>query len=389
MSRLRSIVLALSTATVLAVPLQALAASIQFDFGEERMNARWEGTGQIDGTLHSNGVLLRTTTDTGAMLTTALLPFSPDTVRLTVSADAPGSLYIVRTESTDAEGTVTMLQKEIAFSVATMQELIAPLDGAMAAEGRADLGILLPPETHVLVHDLAFSTTPWWERGIEGVRSFWAFDAYRPYSINFLWGPLLAWTPGTRAALWKRIPPPELPATYIANMLILGAVILLLFIGWRTGKRRRMRHHLLILLCCAWILFDLRMGSEYLRWVADDHAWFLTANRAEAEFRDRSHFYDFVAALRPLLSDRERYIFMAPREWPFLGNIRYLTYPAIPSNAVHDDDTWVIFDRPDVTLGEDHRLWNEGAPISTPGEVLLAFATGSFVFRTFPPSMTP
>ena len=136
-----------------------------------------------------------------------------------------------------------------------------------------------------------------------------------------------------------------------------------------------------LLLSAMWLLFDIRMSTQYLSWVIHDYQTYSGQSEETRTFRDRKRFYDFAEAAAMTVNDRERYIFYAQHDWPFLGNVRYITYPVLPTGIPRKDDTWVIYDRPDVSVNEDGSLEYDGQVLSSPGKVLLQFDEVSFIFR--------
>lgn len=217
---------------------------------------------------------------------------------------------------------------------------------------------------------------------IEAGRSFWTFDEARPYSINFVWGPQISLHPEDLSRLYATLPPPYYSGTFALNILIAVTLLLIIGIGI-TGKtsRKTIVSGCSILFLCTWAFIDLRMGSEFLSWVMTDHQTYITANPEQRTFRDRKQFYDFAEFTKPYLTDRASYVFFARQPWPYLGNMRYLTYPSIPGIDYAHDDTWVIYDRPDVILDAEGRLSTEGIAITEPGMIVGRFDESSFVFR--------
>ena len=101
-------------------------------------------------------------------------------------------------------------------------------------------------------------------------------------------------------------------------------------------------------------------------------------------FRDRGNFYDFVDAALPHIRERDTYLFMSGQRWPYLGAMRYLSYPSMPldpGTATDAIDTVVVFQRPDITVNDAGELMYRDQKLSTPGTVLLQFDEHSFVFR--------
>lgn len=379
----------IGTALVLLLPSAALAAETTFTFGSGNTIARWVGIGPIEISSVASGLRVTTTNGTGTLLTEAPMQFVPDSGVISLSSKQPITLGIVWSEGDEGE-TVILRRASIDIPPGERQQATTAIRPEEWTSAATRVGISLPPDTTIILHELQFQRAHLLQKIWHGFASFWSMDSYRPYHINFLWGPLLAWTAGGRARLWHTVPPPELPAMLVCNIVVLVAVMMLLGWGRISSKTRRARRAAILLFVVAWLVMDLRMGLEYLTWVSKDIQWAMTTEAGDAEFRDRGHFYNLATLAAALVADRSSYIFMAPREWPYLGNIRYYTYPAIPGRLVATDDTWVIFDRPEMTVGADGRLMENDVPITIPGTVLGSIAPGSFVFRTFAsPSPSP
>lgn len=217
---------------------------------------------------------------------------------------------------------------------------------------------------------------------LEAGRSFWTLEKQRPYSINFLWGPQIGFTEAQRLTLYSALPPPYYSGTLALNIAIavILLAILVLSIVQKVSRRILMRRVFTVLLA-TWIFFDIRMGSEFLSWVYRDYQTYISAPAGEKIFRDRKTFYDFAAYSKQFLTNRPSYVFFAQRPWPYLGNMRYLSYPAIPGFDTANDDTWVIYDRPDISVSADRRIVIDEKPVTPVGTVLGRFDESSFIFR--------
>lgn len=236
--------------------------------------------------------------------------------------------------------------------------------------------------TAVVISAPALASAMTLEPVIEAGRSFWTFDEARPYSINFLWGPQIGFTEAARGKLYSALPPPYHSGTFALYVAIIGVLLVIIGISiMRTASRRTLFVRCGIFLLCTWVFFDVRMGSEFLSWVIHDHQTYITTQAGERTFRDRKQFYDFAEFAKPYVTDRTSYIFFARQPWPYLGNMRYLTYPSIPGIDYKNDDTWVIYDRPDMIVDTDGRLSTEGVVLTEPGVILGRFDASSFVFR--------
>lgn len=269
------------------------------------------------------------------------------------------------------------------------------------------LGFALSADSDITIRSIEFSRWNILEKATEAFRSFWIFDVFRPYSINFLWGPLLTFNPVSRDHLFLSVP----PMGWSANRFLYLVIVLAGMICWAWWMMRKNtiasgtvgldRHALagraalkrfLAVLAALWIFYDLRMGLEFLNYYRRDYVEFVAANPHTRTFRERGGFNDFADLVAPLVRDRDRYIFLSIMRWPYLGAIRYLTYPSIPTDPAQQDtgvDTWVVYRRTDMDVNDAGMLLVEGEPVAGPGDVLLDFEPGSFVYRIRNPLPSP
>ena len=363
--------------------------SFTYTFQEGAVNAAWATGGQIEVTKTPEGVLLQTGTATGVFLTPQEPNFLAEGGTILASAQSPQAMSFGWILSTDPQ--------KLTYSVA------AQLSGTRGEEVSFDLtehsewlpvkktfGIVLPPQSNVLLHSIELKKWNMFEKLWNEVLSFWTLDGYRPYSINFIWGPYLANNPIERAMIYSSLPPNGTSATWMAILAILIFMLGIVLLSFRkTHRKHFIARRILIVFAVAWILFDARMGSEFLSWVMRDQKTYIGAGESVREFRERGNFYDFAAFSAPLVQDRDTYLFFAEQQWPYLGNMRYLTYPSIPGIDTQNDDTWVIYHRPDFGISSDGRLALDHEAITEPGEILGEFGKGSFVFRGKRLPLTP
>ncbi|MDO8648800.1 MAG: hypothetical protein Q7R81_03375 [Candidatus Peregrinibacteria bacterium] len=257
-------------------------------------------------------------------------------------------------------------------------------------------GIALPPGADITIRKIEAKRWSPPEKFLEAWKSFWTFDGFRPYSINFLWGPMIAFNPIARARVFLTQP----PAGWSANRVIyalLAIPLVYVFVqvfrsrSWFGAKRDATRKRAITILACSiagmWIFYDLRMGLEFLNYAYTDYSTYISAAPEERAFRERARFYNFVEEVRPHIAGRMSYIFMTQYRWPYLGSIRYMTFPILPTDptqSLKGVDTWVIYDRPDITVGSGGVLLLDGVAQSKPGRMLLQYDPTSFVFRTNP-----
>lgn len=335
-----------------------------------------------------SGILLGTT-GTGILMTNTQLRIVPSMGSIRVTSDRATTVYLLWAYADDPEH----LNYTIPIDVPSGTLVDIPFslsDVAGWSGGEKNIGIVLVPDTTILLHAIKFDALNPFETFAEMMKSFWTFDAIRTYSINFLWGPSIAFSPAERAKLFLTVPPTSLSGTFViftALFLILGILFLARRKIVRETTKRTLLIASLITMLCAWLLLDLRMGLEFLDGVRMDHQQYIGVPESDRTFRDRNRFYDFAAFAESLVADRSSYIFFAEQQWPYLGNMRYLTYPAIPGIDIDHDDTWVIYRRSDVSVSPTGELTIDGQPVTAPGRILGRFDEHSFVFRA--PTATP
>lgn len=370
---------------LLTIPLSAFAEQQWLFSLKKGENVVWKGFGQIVGQGRDDGVLL-TTTGTGGFITS---DFSFSSV--------PDSVTIVSSQGSNTDVLfVWMLEngisqaKEITLPAGEHQETIVNLASEPQwKKSMTSFGLQLSPQQEILLTSLTFSRTSELESLLNAARSFWNFDSYRSYAINFVWGPQFALGNVARAQLWDFLPPQAFSATRFANIaLLMFFAIVILSLAFQTSLSTHVKKILffrwsLIAIIVVWVMWDIRMGSEQLSWILHDARTYITQSAEHRTFRDRDRFYDFAEWAKQHIEDRESYVFFAERPWPYLGNMRYITYPSIPGNDTNDD-TWVIYKRPEITVDAEGHLSAYGSPLSRPGTVLGKFERGSFVFRTNP-----
>jgi hypothetical protein len=377
---------------VLGLPAEAAAKESRiFQFAAGEVNATWVGKGPISMKQGAQGILL-STTGTGLLLTDTDIGIFPQAGSITVSSDRETELYFVWILDSDPN----QRNYDIAMTIpaGSFTNISFPLEQHEHwLNVPKKIGVVLPPHTTVILHQIELTQWNPWERFVEFIHSFWTFDGYRPYSINFLWGPQLSTNPVGRENLFSYQPPILTSATYVLNGVLLVCIAILALVFFFSGnhscRRIRLLKSTVGLFLVAWVFLDMRMGSEFLSYVTHDLTSYVFSSSSFRTFRDRDQFYDFAAFAVPYVFDRQNYVFFAEREWPYLGNMRYLSYPAIPGIAYDRDDTWVIYRRPDMVVGEDGRITVEGVPVSEPGRVLGRFDEFSYVFRTLSAPSAP
>jgi len=355
-----------------------------FDFRAGMINAEWRGAGDISVEKQADGIWLRSGSSTGMILTDAEPPFFAETALIIASAETPTKVLFIWFYPEKEDGGLTSYYDVNVSSDSENHRTLLLSRHPDWRKEKKTMGFLLPPHSSIVLHRIEFKQWNLWDTVVSALRSVTQLDDYRPYAINFTWGPQLGLNPPEVTELYQNVPPIATSGIWVVTLFIIFCI--LLYLLSRTSYAIWMRKYyslmtLLWIACGTWLLLDLYMGVQFLSWVKEDHDAYISGESGFRTFRDRDAFYDFAEFVRPLVTGRERYIFIAETPWPYIGNIRYLTFPSIPAFNLQEDDTWVIYDRSDITLDSTNQLMMGGDVITNPGEVLGIFDEGSFVFR--------
>ncbi|OGJ58905.1 hypothetical protein A2635_01770 [Candidatus Peribacteria bacterium RIFCSPHIGHO2_01_FULL_51_9] len=374
-------------ATCFAIPAHA-AQLTEWSFLDGEIPGRWEVSDiKPNPTPSPQGLQIKTVSE-GTMTQRMRLSHGIDSIVLRASAPVDTEAKLLWHQRNTPDGTMVEfpfvipgggIPVKIEFNVAPYPQWDPWTD---------QMGFVFPSQAELTIHTIQFVGFALWEKAIEGWRSFWDFDRYTPYSINFVWGPLMTFNPIARRYLYTTLPPLAHSWNWVFYGAIAGAAFFLLLHYVRHRSPRTASRNCILffsLFFSLWIFYDIRMGSEWIHHFVTIYRDYWTAPLEERTFREHKRFYDFVEAAIPYIQQQDKYIFIGQYRWPYLGAIRYLTFPAIPTfpeQATFGIRTWVVFDRPDITLNEQNRLMMEGKSVTEPGELLLKFDEGSFVFRT-------
>jgi hypothetical protein len=371
--------------TLICLPLSAHAATkTTWSFLGGKIGPEWRITGNAQSMAEIGGLRIAPQEDV-KIFREAQFPHAVDYVEITYLAlkDTQAAL-IWHTPGTPQE---EIVQLRFQFTRTMVAETVK-IDTGWFSEwsSHPDLvGLALPQGSDIQLLQLTFTGQSVIDNIIGYVRSYWTFDRFTPYSINFLWGPIITASPVAREQLFTDLPPHGTYANTAWYLLLAASMTLCIAWGWQQQCRRRALLLLMILLGAVWILSDLRMGLEAVSYARADLAKYWMQPDAEKKFRERGDFPVFLQAIQPLLTDRGRYVFLTQFEYPLLGLMRYHTYPSVPvapEKITEGVDTWVIYERPEISVNDKGQLASEGNPISLPGKVLFEFRPGAFVFRT-------
>ena len=248
---------------------------------------------------------------------------------------------------------------------------------------RADvIGISFQPGSNLVVKSIDLRGYSLVEQLGSAWQTFWTFDRFRPSGINFVWGPLLTFSPVARAQLFYNIPPVALSANWffygVIILITLGALV------WTSVRPRSYAFSSVILITIAslWVIYDVRMGSEFFSYLSRDYRTYWSKPIGERTLREREFFYDFAQATGEALSAYDSYVFVADQRWPYLGLMRYYSYPSIPVEPGNSDaPVWVVYNRPDIVVNDNGQIVLAVGISSPPGRVVHTFAPGTFIFE--------
>lgn len=359
-----------------------LAASVPFAAAEEI--DFWNLRGRMPGNATSSNLTVSEVTEEGLFVRTdteGLVawpghplegPAEAVTLRLRSSRAVTAKFAWVPTDDSP-EGTMFQVPFEIPVTreARDVHVVLSDYDGW---DWRTEaVGIVFPAGSELILEEVTFRHWTPTERLIEGWKSFWTFDDFKPHSINFLWGPLVAGSEPGREQLYANLPPLAWSATrlfYTALLLAAGAG---LFLAYARGKRPLGLGVFTAVFCGLWLLFDARMGAEILSYAADDVRTYVRADGDEKVLRTHGPFYAAMEQLLPDIMKHGRYALHAPPGTIAFPNIRYRAYPSVPvlpDQNLTGVQLHVVFGDTNVTVDAAGRLMRGSEVLAASGSVI-------------------
>lgn len=375
--RLRTALFALA----LLFPLSAFAMrETVWDFRGGNVPSGWKMSGfQAEAT---DAGLHLTAEGTATMVAEIALPHGAQVVSLSIVNTRTAAAELLWHNPGDPDGIFTQLPFVLPGTNGDTRIVDINVEAFPQWKGRPDtIGFAMPQGADLLLQQMHFQQWNLFERMREAFKSFWTFDRWTPYSINFLWGPMLAFNPVAAKEIFWSLPPRGTSASYaFYGAAIAAAIGCILHRVFRKGKRNEL---VAFFLCVAalWGLYDIRMGAELLSYAKNDYDTYISQPRGQRPFRSYEYMIDF-AEEAATAARGETSIAVLQRSIPIVAMLRYFAYPAVPheADAPSDDAVWVVFDRPDVAVGDDGRLTVDGVPFSAPGKIVRRYDPNSFIF---------
>lgn len=360
-----------------------------WDFSQGTVPGRWTVRDFAEATMIEGGLHLKTGATEGLLWRTANLTHPIDVVTIKVSSRSLTQAALLWHQRGDEEGILTKLLFVFPASETPLEIDIVPGTIKSWDPETPEIGFEFPTGSDVLLQEVRLRRWSPAEKFVEAWKSFWTFDTYRPYSINFLWGPLLATSPPARALLFQHLPPRASSAVrlfYLALLLagFIGAIALFSTKG-NARVRRIVLRSTALLAIGLWLLFDLRMGAELLSYAANDVGTHVLPPPGKKTLRNYGRFYDVLAQARPSLTAVPRYGLIADEQTPYYQNLRYYTYPSLPVlPEANEPGLTLLFavERPDLRIVGDRILKEDGKELARDGRLLLDFGSGTFLYGT-------
>jgi hypothetical protein len=348
----------------------------------------WQLQGVMDYQITGRGIELRIGPEGGGLLHPGVFDHRVEAITVHIQSERPTKGFFIWHEHGTPQDETPQLPFTIEASQ-TMQTIDLPLTYYKQWTRDADLiGIGFEGNSRVVLERVDARGWSVIEKIEELMIGFWTFDAFRPYSINFLWGPLLSYNPVMRATLYETLPPFAHSATqwmYVLLGIAFGAWLL-------THMMRSRRTEAAFGILCAlfiglWVLFDLRMGSELITYARRDIASHVLNEPGAKTLRTHETFYDVLEQSLPLLKAHERFG-LVTNENAFYSLVRYNAYPSLPIRPSSDQaglSLWLVSYRPNVVIDAQGRLTVDEHILSGPGKILRTLPGGnSFLFSTEP-----
>lgn len=261
------------------------------------------------------------------------------------------------------------------------------------------IGFALPKNSSFVLQTISFTRWSLWDKAIAALHSFWTFDTFRPYAINFLWGPVIGWNPIWQEQLFTSIPPVGWSASRVFLSLLLPIGVLCLFFCSRQrfgfSACRSASIFFGTIFVGFWLLFDVRMGLELLSYVKTDWETFLLKPPSERHFRVFENFNAIAEESIPFLITSPQYGFVGPRGAPFGSLLRYFTYPirpVFPSDPEEQRERpryWLVAFRNDAWVGSRGELLLGDSLLAGPGTIVKQFGKDAFLFEVTNPTTSP
>ena len=271
----------------------------------------------------------------------------------------------------------------------TQQKILIPASTFKQWNPRPNqIGFAFDPGAQVLIQEIKLIHLTPFERLAESWKTFWTLDDFSGHSVNFVWAPLITDTPAGREHMHANselMPQAESSNKYFYILLLASAIILFILAIIKKITRRHAVLIFSVIFAVCWLFYDIRMGSEFINYLANDYETYWSKPVNERIFRERTKFNAFASVAAPYLEEQEEYVFI-PDQKEFVNFMRYITYPAIPINQIDEEKIpkyWAFYGRPDIEITGrgSGQLIMDNQVITPPGKIVEQFYDGIFLFE--------
>jgi len=250
--------------------------------------------------------------------------------------------------------------------------------------------IALPAGSDVIIEELQFRHWPLYERIGERWKSFWTFDTFRPYSINFLWGPLISSNSPARDLLYATLPPTSPSVTRYFYVVLAIVAIGALVASLKPWRRQKAFGWFLAVFVLIWLIFDIRMGAEILSYAVRDVQTYVLPKPAKKELRNFRDIYARIDAMLPTLQEHDKIALLVPVREVYEPVLRYEAYPHVVVTdpaAMSGATAWVVMDRADMWVDDSGHLRQGNDTVTSRvvtgvGHVAVKIDENNFLFVT-------
>lgn len=374
----RSILLA----TLLLLPLSAQAAQVMdFNF-KGQIPGRWEGvTWSASEAQQTGDGLHLTAKEDGAIRTALPGNFRAESLILTTTAPREEQAVFMWQEAGNS-GALVHLPVTIPQSSSPSVTRIDLTQYPQWNPDTQEIAIGLPAGSEMTLVDLSLTRYTFAEHIEWAVKSFFQFDKLQIFSINFLWGPLIGFTPEQYQSLFQGQPPVAISAMRFVYIIL--AIALLAWLVLRMRRKPRLASVMLLSTFCAlWLVSDLRMSGELISYGVTDWQTWILPTEDQKVFRDRLYYYRTMLEAVPWLQESPTYGLLSP--WPVTGNIRYFTVPSVPIVPTNiqgkPPSRWFVFSDPNAAVDAQGMLTESGKPVAGPGKIYKQLGPSTFLFQ--------
>ena len=204
--------------------LPSIALAVQttvWDFREKQVPGSWKVSASLTPQTTDLGLHI-TAADNGGMQRAYDLGYVADVINLTFGPSVPSDAFLTWSQKNSTNG----FSIPFAISGKNPPETITiPVHQYGEWHDIDTIGLMFPPGAQVLLQSISLSHWSLWEKMTEAWKTYWTFDTLEPYSINFLWGPMLTFTTPERLSLFQNQPPRSWSAVRIFYFILISVGI--------------------------------------------------------------------------------------------------------------------------------------------------------------------